>query len=82
MISLLILLRNAKVDVAMLLPNPHTHRYDEAFWKSLLEGGSKRGKEENIKELDIDFTGGFARKCSAFLNREVRKEHEFLDTDL
>jgi hypothetical protein len=26
-------------------------RYDDAFWKSLLGGNSKKSREENIKEL-------------------------------
>jgi hypothetical protein len=33
----------------MLRSDPR--RYDDLFWKSLLGGGSKRSKEENIKEL-------------------------------
>jgi hypothetical protein len=36
--------------VPMPLP-VKSRRYDDAFWKSLLKGDSRRSKEENIKEL-------------------------------
>jgi hypothetical protein len=36
--------------VPMPLP-VKSRRYDDAFWKSLFKGDSKRSKEENIKEL-------------------------------
>jgi len=38
------------MSISMPLP-VKSRRYDEAFWKSLLVGNSKRSKEENIKEL-------------------------------
>jgi hypothetical protein len=36
--------------VPMPLP-VKSRRYDDAFWKSLFAGNSRRSKEENIKEL-------------------------------
>jgi DNA helicase HerA-like ATPase len=36
--------------VPMPLP-VKSRRYDDAFWKSLLKGDSRKSKEENIKEL-------------------------------
>jgi hypothetical protein len=30
------------------------YRYDDAFWKSLFAGNSRRSKEENIKELGFE----------------------------
>jgi len=51
------------MDIAMPLSAPHrSRRHDEAFWQSL---NSKRSKEENIKELGFDLTGGRAKVQSA-----------------
>jgi hypothetical protein len=36
--------------VPMPLP-VRSRRYDEVFWKELLGGGTKRSKEQNLKEL-------------------------------
>jgi hypothetical protein len=34
------------------MPLPvRSRRYDEAFWKELLRGNTRRSKEENLKEL-------------------------------
>ena len=36
----------------VLMPLPvRSRRYDEAFWKDLLKGNTRRSKEENLKEL-------------------------------